>query len=504
MSELRPDNRLRVHDDAELEPKASIPGTLASLWVVTGILSLFGAQAVSDEVGAWDRLLRILPAQPLTRALTLTHESLGLAPVAGALEAARHAANEAYLVWRPVEEVAVTEPDEPTVETPEDDRPAHRRAPSKRRVLVIGASSIQFALGVELERRFPTYEKVKVKRHGVLATSLARPDFFDWPKKAEELLREFKPDLVVTNYGGNDAQDILLPDGSKVLYDRPEWDSAFQKLVVDLIELNRRHGAETVMIGMPVMREDRFTKKMARLNRAMQEATEKAGGLYISTWALTSTPDGKYLTSARHQGRRGLLRTSDGVHYSKLGAQRVVEEALSIIERRFRFTPKDPTLAPAEPHAFESKTLGSWVSYVAYRPRTGPEGETAHPLLVLAPGEAAAVSTWPHHPHRKLQAWAQSLGTTLVLLESDALVALDGADVDSEAHRQFVEQELMADLEAQFAPVGGIGILASPGALAETLRGAELEHRLMTMPGRWRGTLEEELKKLSAELRPAP
>lgn len=492
---------MKVHTDAELEPKAPIWGTVGSLWLVTLLLSAYGATSVADELGSWERLYAQSIAPPLVRALELGQKMLGLDHLHAALEAGRHRINDTYAVARQEDEVDAPADPTPPVEPeePSPDRPAHQRGPSKHRVLVIGASSIQFALGVELERAFPRYEKVKVKRFGQLATSLARPDFFNWQEKAKSLIEEFKPDLIVTNFGGNDAQDILQPDGTKVSYDGPEWEPAFEGLVTDLIELGKKNGAETVMIGMPVMRDDKFTKKMRRLNAAMKKATEAAGALYVSTWELSANAKGEYLTQGSFEGKRGLLRTSDGVHYSKLGARIVVEATLELIERRFHLVPKDERLGSAEPHALESKQLGRWLPYVVYRPReAGDAPKIERPLIVVALAEEPS-DAWPgSHPHRRLQALAESESVNLVLISPPA--ELD----DAEAAGAFLASELRPDLEAHFPFGTQLGLIGAPGALFEVASQLDPPVRVRPLEGPWKKGLEPAVKALSAELRSPP
>jgi hypothetical protein len=491
--------RVKVQGDAELGPKASIVGTLLSLWGVICVLTIYAAPSVANELAGWERLSALFDSEPVSRALEGLQKATGLEGLHTFLEARRQQINDTYAVGR-LEDTPVAPPEPPgpvDPEVPGADRPAHRRAPSKQRVLVIGASSIQFALGVELERAFPRYEKVKVKRFGQLATSLARPDFFNWQEKAKTLIGEFKPDLVVTNFGGNDAQDILRADGSKVLYSSPEWEVAFEGLVTELIELGRSQGADTVMIGMPVMREDPFTEKMRRLNASMKKATEAAGALYVSTWELSSNAKGEYLTQVSFGGKRGLMRTSDGVHYSKLGAQLVVEATLELIERRFHFVPADPTLGPAEPHAFESKRLARWVPYVVYRPRPTEEVIAERPLILLDLGDAPTDLTPGSHPHRRLQAWAQAEGVNLVHLSS--LADLGGEEVRA----PFFREELLADLEAHFPSGGHLGLVTATGVLAAA---AAQDPAVPTvkLEGPWEKSLEAAVKKLSLELRPPP
>src|SRR5262249_55451104 len=72
--------------------------------------------------------------------------------------------------------------------------------PTLRRVLIIGASSIQFDLGIALEQQLEE-RGVVVKRYGRAATGLTQPEIVDWPAKLETLLDAFPADAVLINFG---------------------------------------------------------------------------------------------------------------------------------------------------------------------------------------------------------------------------------------------------------------------------------------------------------------
>ena len=90
-------------------------------------------------------------------------------------------------------------------------------APAPRRVLLVGASSIQTDLGRALERRIEDELGVEVLRHGRHSTGMARPDYFDWNARALELSADFRPDLVIAQFGGNDGQGLTDRDTGRAV-----------------------------------------------------------------------------------------------------------------------------------------------------------------------------------------------------------------------------------------------------------------------------------------------
>ena len=81
--------------------------------------------------------------------------------------------------------------------------PASPQARRPRRILLVGASSVQYYLGIALEEALEsTYTDIEVVRLGKLGTGLVRDDVFDWPARIDELLALHRPDVVITQFGG--------------------------------------------------------------------------------------------------------------------------------------------------------------------------------------------------------------------------------------------------------------------------------------------------------------
>lgn len=419
-----------------------------SVWAAVAILTVYGAADVRDEINKTEELSDFDALAEAATAAMKVADAVGFSALDERLQALRKTINAPYTV---LEAEAIEEPPPPTeVEPPppptEVGELVHHRAPRKRRVLVIGASSIQFAVGVEFEKRLPTYAGVKVKRFGQLATGLSRPDFMDWPKKLETLAAQFKPDLVITNFGGNDAQAIPVGKYDKIQFSDPQWDDAYAARVKEMIDISKKHGADVVMLGMPIMRKASFKEKILRLNRVTKATAEKEGALYISTYEMASTPDGEYRTTIEHNGKRGLMRTSDGIHYTRLGAEYVVEQVMQFVERRYVFEPPTPSLGIAWPHAFDSERLGARVEYVAYAPR----GEAKHPGVVVVPDPKW--STWPNHPHRKLQTIAEERQLVVIVPRDPEL----GAEV--------IDEELARDAKRHLPIEGDVTVVEDRAA----------------------------------------
>ena len=230
------------------------------------------------------------------------------------------------------------------------------------RILIVGASSIQFDLGRALEVALRPRRDVVIERWGQHSTGLSRADYFDWLAKARELRGSFRPDLVIAQMGGNDCQVITNVDGSEVArFPNDDWEPAYAARVAAFIDVFAPN-TPVVFLGMPIMRSPAFREKVARLNRVTQGAVEAAGHLYVSTWEVTADDRGEYRGTAVVEGRERVFRANDGIHLSREGAQFVAEHVIAAIDRRLPLPPLPDAPgdaaapaadAPAEPRANE-------------------------------------------------------------------------------------------------------------------------------------------------------
>lgn len=213
------------------------------------------------------------------------------------------------------------------------------------RILVVGASSIQFELGRELETAFETYQGVEVLRFGRHSTGLSRADYYDWMVRARELVDEFHPDLVVAQVGGNDCQGIIDADGDVVARwsESEQWQQAYFERVTEFTRIFADAGSRVVIVGMPIMRSSDYRAKMERLNDVTRRAVEAAGQTYVSTWEMTSDSSGNYTDEVEMDGRTRDFRADDGTHLSMYGAVYVTRQLMEVFERQFELIPAPET-----------------------------------------------------------------------------------------------------------------------------------------------------------------
>jgi len=327
-----------------------------------------------------------------------------------------------------------------------------------KRVLLVGASSMQFAIGQALEAQLAAYEGLSIRRFGKASTGLSRPEEFNWPARLEELLEAHRPELVIVNFGGNDAQNIPLPRKQRAVFGTAAWDEVYGERVADFVTRIRARGAQAVMLGMPIMRSPKFTERMLRLNEVTQQATRRAGGIYLDQWDLASTPDGQYRERVEEAGRSRPMRLEDGIHYTDAGGRYVVARLLVRLERQVRLTPKDATIGVVERHTFKSAALGRPASYLAWLPRLR-ENERV-PLLVVLHGADSSPDDLSEHLHAALARAAEAHRVAIVAPDgSPGGWWLDSPERPGSRYASLVSADLLADVRAELPVIEVQGIM---------------------------------------------
>lgn len=467
--------------------------TVADIYRVvdTGVRSLTSPARVVLSAWLFALVLGVWGA-PELRAYVLTHEDLPLGDqvLAGALLVEQGATSAGVLAAReaveelvqplkrpprilgrspvpvPPEVVPPVEPDEEPVARADapvlpGERwvgPADPGGERVERVLIVGASSIQYYVGTELERAMEErYADLSVHRLGKLGTGLVRDDVFDWPAEISRLMEAHRPQLVVAQFGGNDAQPMLV-DGARVAVGTPAWDAAYTQRLQDLTRQIQGDGALPVFVGMPVMRDPGFTGRIERLNGVTERAVQEVGGRYISTWDLAANPDGSYRVQVDVDGRRSLMRLEDGIHFSRPGAKYMATELMTRLEQHAPLVPGDDR-AVAVHQRIDSVARGRAIPHLAFVPRdVPPEGL---PVLVLLHGAWGGWTDWSNHAHETLRALATEHRMILVLADGDPFGwYLDSDRVEgARVHTYLVDELLPAIQRGLPVPRGRVGMM---------------------------------------------
>lgn len=208
-------------------------------------------------------------------------------------------------------------------------------------LLVVG-DSLSIGLGEQLEQHFARYSgTVSFERLGKTSSGLARPDFFDWQKKMEELVEHIRPNIVVVMIGANDKNTLTVRNRS-IAFGTHEWRREYTARLHRLYEICRRGNSEVRLfwVGVPIMRDPALSAGLRTINHiVLSWCRSEPACVFIDTWAKLASENGEYSQYIRdlQSGYSVMARTMDGVHLTAQGSSLVARETLDSISKYYSF-----------------------------------------------------------------------------------------------------------------------------------------------------------------------
>lgn len=175
------------------------------------------------------------------------------------------------------------------------------------------------------DKRFSVIRKSRV------ATGFVRKDYYDWNDAVREAAADTKIDIAVVVMGTNDRQTII-EDGKRYALFEPKWREVYEARVDDFTATLKAAGARIYWVGLPVMRSPGFEADMENFSGIFESRAEANGVTFIPTHALAADEDGKYQAYGTDpSGKKRLLRTEDGIHFTMEGYELLAREIAGVI-----------------------------------------------------------------------------------------------------------------------------------------------------------------------------
>ena len=251
-----------------------------------------------------------------------------------------------------------------------DDKPVIQRPADALFTIAVLGDSMGLMLGQGLAEAYGDRTDIAVMRKARENTGLVRNDYFDWVKGARDLLEATdKISAAVILLGSNDRQPLRDETGAFDLR-APRWKQIYGDRVEAIAQAFKARGIPLIWVGLPVMKSERFSGDMERLNEVIRERAGRAGATYVDVWDAFLDDRGQFATYGPDvNGQFQKLRAADGVHFTKPGARKVahfvemeinrlVDAALPKVDPAVvtvdpRVTVEPPPLAPAPVMAVE-------------------------------------------------------------------------------------------------------------------------------------------------------
>jgi hypothetical protein len=204
------------------------------------------------------------------------------------------------------------------------------------RLWVVGDSQAQ-TLGGALTEQAGASGVMTAGTHFEISSGLVRPDFYDWPGALADDVAAHDPEVVVVFLGANDGQGIVLPDGTPVqTVADPRWAVEYQRRVGGVMDSLKADGRLVVWVGQPPMRGADFDGIMRHVNAAyVAEAASRPWVVYVDPATIVGGPGGAFADVVTDPaGNPTQVRSTDGIHLSRAGADLVSAQVLALVRQR--------------------------------------------------------------------------------------------------------------------------------------------------------------------------
>ena len=198
--------------------------------------------------------------------------------------------------------------------------------------LLIGDSLMKEGFGPGLETALTGYKDVSVVRQGLYSTGLNKTDFFDWPARAEAMIEQNKPDVVVVTFGANDGQGILDDQGKAHELGSDGWKEVYAQRVNRFLTRIAPKVKKLFWVGHPIPGNDKFIKKFSAMNPIYQaESAKFPNVVYADTWDSLALK-GVYSRSLPDEnGKMQVARQGDGVHVTNFGGKLEAAAVIKVV-----------------------------------------------------------------------------------------------------------------------------------------------------------------------------
>jgi hypothetical protein len=171
-----------------------------------------------------------------------------------------------------------------------------------------------------------------------ISTSLARPDYFNWPAELAEVIETDDPEAIVLFLGANEYQDMVSADGTRLVRGSEEWGEEWTHrlaITLDLIEADHRR---VFWVAQPPMRDGRVNDGVALVNELAEPViAARPHATFVGIWDLFGG-DGDY--RERVTGPDGdpiRARVDDGIHLTRDAAGWVADLVLAEMDQVWDF-----------------------------------------------------------------------------------------------------------------------------------------------------------------------
>ncbi|MGH9113163.1 MAG: DUF459 domain-containing protein, partial [Acidimicrobiales bacterium] len=202
--------------------------------------------------------------------------------------------------------------------------------------LWVGGDSMAQTFGESLVRLAGETGVVDPRLHYEISSGLTRHDYYDWPRALAGDVVDQRSEVVVAVFGSNDAQGIVLPDGTPIQQMSDlRWAAEYRRRVAAVMDQLRADDRLVVWVTLPPMRDPDFDGRIDLINRIYQDEAAARPWVTVVEAADVLGDEGEF-ADLLPDGSGGLedVRLADGVHLTRDGGDRLAVEVLDVVKAR--------------------------------------------------------------------------------------------------------------------------------------------------------------------------
>ncbi len=206
-------------------------------------------------------------------------------------------------------------------------------------VLMIGDSMMGGYVGILIQHKLMKLKGSRVHRKGVVSTGLAFPNYYNWDKKLEKLIKKRKANVLIVMIGTNDFHSLYSLDQKRYIrFESKNWKGEYTKATMRMMEIARKHKLLTFWIGLPITEKAHLNHRIKAVNAIHEESAGHFENIhYIPLWKLFKKDKGRFMRYIKNtKGRRVRIRTRDGIHLNHLASQTASQYVLKGMSKYIR------------------------------------------------------------------------------------------------------------------------------------------------------------------------
>lgn len=165
-----------------------------------------------------------------------------------------------------------------------------------------------------------------------VSTGLAYPQFFDWVGKIKSAISQGRVDVVIVFLGANDTFD-MYEGPQRIAIGTPAWEHLYAGRIEQIASFAKQHNVPLIWLGMPAMNRSDIQPYVPAMNRLYASVVRRHGGVFVPTDRVLGETDQCYTPVKVIHGKRLMVRSDDGVHFTPTGWSLVADAVI----RQVRF-----------------------------------------------------------------------------------------------------------------------------------------------------------------------